>query len=231
VELGEAEPLGVLDHHQGGLRDVDAHLDHGGGHQDVEPAPVEGVHDLLLLGAFHPAVDQADAELREHVPLQVLGHPGGVLEIEGLRFRDEGVDDEDLVGLCDLLPDDLVDAGTLPLVEDLRPDGLLPRGHLVDDRDVQIPIDGHRERSGDGGRRHDQHVRVGALGAQGGALHDPEAMLLVDDREAELPELHPLLDEGMGADDDVDLPRLDLPGDLPLLRAAHPAHQQGRPQA
>ena len=72
---------------------------------------VEGLHDLVLLRTLHPSVDETDAKLREDILLKVLGHPGGILEIKGLRFRNEGVDDEDLVSLDDLLPDDFVDPG------------------------------------------------------------------------------------------------------------------------
>ena len=45
VQLRQAEALGVLDHHQRGVRHVDADLDHGGGHQHVHLACREGVHD------------------------------------------------------------------------------------------------------------------------------------------------------------------------------------------
>ena len=38
VELGQAEALGVLDHHDGGVGHVHAHLDHGGGHQHLHLA-------------------------------------------------------------------------------------------------------------------------------------------------------------------------------------------------
>src|SRR5918994_2052621 len=41
VELGDAEAVGVEDHHDGGVGDVDAHLDHRRGHQQVEPALAE----------------------------------------------------------------------------------------------------------------------------------------------------------------------------------------------
>ncbi len=49
VELGDAEPLGVEEHHRGGVGDVDAHLDHGGRDQDVDLPGGEGAHGRLLL--------------------------------------------------------------------------------------------------------------------------------------------------------------------------------------
>ena len=35
MELGQAEALGVLNHHDGGRRHIDADLDHGGGDQEL----------------------------------------------------------------------------------------------------------------------------------------------------------------------------------------------------
>ena len=44
VQLGDAEPVGVEDHHHGGVGDVDADLDHRGGDQHVDLAGGEGAH-------------------------------------------------------------------------------------------------------------------------------------------------------------------------------------------
>ena len=59
---------------------------------------------------------------------------------------------------------------------------------------------------GNGRGRHDEQVRgLLALAAQGVALLDAEAVLLVDDDQAEVVELHLVLDQGVGADDDAGL--------------------------
>ena len=56
VELGDAEPVGVHDHHGGGVGDVDADLDDGGGDQDVHLARGEAAHHVVLVVGLHPAV-------------------------------------------------------------------------------------------------------------------------------------------------------------------------------
>ena len=44
-----------------------------------------------------------------------------------------------------------------------------------------------------------------ALAAEGGALHDAETvLLLVDDGEGQVGDVHGVLDEGVGADEDVE---------------------------
>ena len=56
----------------------------------------------------------------------------------------------------------------------------------------------------------------GPFGPQGRALHDSKAVLLVDDDQAQFPEFHPLLDEGVGAHDEMDLTRFRSGGQLPF---------------
>ncbi len=57
---------------------------------------------------------------------------------------------------------------------------------------------------------------VAALCLEGGALADAEAMLLVDDRQAEARELDRLADDGVRADDDLGHSPADRVVDLPL---------------
>ena len=60
VELGEAEGLGALDHHDRGVGDVDADLDHGGGDQEPGAAGGEVGHRRVLRRRRQLAVDEAD---------------------------------------------------------------------------------------------------------------------------------------------------------------------------
>ena len=67
VKLGEAETVGGFDHHNGGVGDVYADLDDGGGDEDVEVAVVESGHDGVLPAGGHPSVEEADAEVGEDI--------------------------------------------------------------------------------------------------------------------------------------------------------------------
>ena len=66
-----------------------------------------------------------------------------------------------------------------------------------------------------------------ALGAEGVALLDAEAVLLVDDDEAEVGEVDALLQEGVGADDDAGAAVGDLGARLPLRRGLQRPGEQG----
>ena len=111
-----------------------------------------------------------------------------------------------------------------------RLDRLAAGRHLVDDGDVEVAVQRQRERARDRRRRHHEHVRrvrgLRALLAQGGALHDAEAVLLVDDGDAEVVEAHAALDQRVRAAGDVDLAGLDRLVQLALLLRLQAAGEQ-----
>ena len=49
VKLRQAKAFRPLDQHNGGVGYVDAHLDHGGGHQDIQVAVAEAAQDPVLV--------------------------------------------------------------------------------------------------------------------------------------------------------------------------------------
>ncbi len=69
------------------------------------------------------------------------------------------------------------------------------------------------------------------LGGQRGALLDAEPVLLVDDDEAEVGELHAVLEQGVGADDDARRSRRDVEQRLPAGGRAQRAGEQRDPGA
>ena len=77
--------------------------------------------------------------------------------------------------------------------------GLLQGGHVPQARKR------HVQRPGDGSRREGQGVHLAGHLPELLLVADAEALLLVDDEEAQVMELHALLDELVGADDEVHL--------------------------
>ncbi len=80
----------------------------------------------------------------------------------------------------------------------LRGDGLASGGLLVEHRHVHVAEIGEGEGARDRGRGHHQDVDRLALGAERQALVDAEAMLLVDDRDAEVVETRRLPETARG---------------------------------
>ena len=94
---------------------------------------------------------------------------------------------------------------------------------LVEDREVHVAVLRQRQAARDRRRGHHQDVGGTALRAEVHALADAEAVLLVDDGEAEVVEGDVLLEERVGADEDGDLAgreRGELAGALGALVAA-----------
>ena len=89
--------------------------------------------------------------------------------------------------------DDLLDAIH---VGETRINRFAASGLLCETRDVEIAVVRHQQRARDRRRRHHENIGavVAALGLQGQALMDAEAMLLVDHRKGEISERHVVLE-------------------------------------
>ena len=66
MELGEAEPLGILDEHDARVGDIDADLDDGRAYQNIQFAVFESCHHCLFFRRFESAVQETDTERREY---------------------------------------------------------------------------------------------------------------------------------------------------------------------
>ncbi len=185
VELGEAEAVGVFDDHEGGVGDVDADFDDGGGDEDVKFAAFEAGHGDLLVVGRHAAVEEAEAEAGEFVGGEVGVHIGGGAERGALRLLagspggglgqllferevelglvavgafDERVDDVGLTAGGDLLADEVPDFAGAVLGHAAGGDGGAAGREFVDDGDFEVAVEGECEGSGNGGCGHDEDV-------------------------------------------------------------------------
>ena len=230
MQLRQPQPLRVLDDHQRGVGHVDADFDDGGGHQQVGLAFLEAAHRGLLVGGFHASVDEGHAQLGQR---RGQGFVGG---LRGLRH--------DLVAVVDQRADPVglppFGAGGADALHQLWPalraqsHGLhrrTARRQFVDGRHVQIGIGRHRQRARDRRGRHDQLVRhavhARALVAQRQPLVHPEAVLLIDDGQAQIVEDHRLLHQRMRAHHHLRLARGHLGQHLRARLAGHLAGQPG----
>src|SRR5439155_15317050 len=118
----------------------------------------------------------------------------GRARLRGLGLLDQRADDVRLPAVVEVLAQAAVGLGGA-LGSDPRGDDRLARGgRLRDLRDRQVAIERQRERARDRGRGHVKNVRRAAFGERA-ALLDAEAVLLVDDRDAELAEVDAFLDQ------------------------------------
>ena len=185
-------------------------------------------HRRLLLGRLHLAVQQPEPQARQLAGGELLELLGRGLGLDLRRALHERADDVRLAARGDLLAQTVVGD---PPVRRRRPDHLggdrrPPRRHLVQLAAVEVAVDEHRRGTRDRRRRHHEHVRRGAEVAQQRALLDAEAVLLVDDREAELRERRVAVEQRVGADDDVDVAGGEPGRDLPAVGRADAVGEQ-----
>ena len=187
MQLGEPEAIGVLDDHDGRVRDVDPQLHDGRGDQDVDLAVGERPQRPLL-------VRRAEGTVQEPHPRRgELAPEAGV--VSDRRHRPEApgrlahrTDHERLAPLPDRVAQARV--GRPAPVGSLAHQGGrggAPRGALGQEGGVQIAVQREGEAARDRRRRHREQVRRArpTASAQPGALRDAEAVLLVGDHQPE----------------------------------------------
>ena len=121
------------------------------------------------------------------------------------RF-DAIVDEVDLAAPSQLVPDRPLDHRRVEL-DDVRLNRQPVLGWRLDDRHVANADERHVQRPRNRRRGHRQHVDALAHLLDALLVRDAEALLLVDDEQAQIFELHVLRQQPMRADDDVDLAR------------------------
>ena len=183
-------------------------------------------HLLFLLFGFHLAVYLAQAELGEDI-FQLLKTVFEVLQVKALAFLDEREDDIDLSSLLDLLADAFVERRHAVVIDMGGLDGLASWGQFVDDANIEIAVESHRQGAWNGRCRHHKHMRrVLALAPQLCTLGHAEAVLLVNHHHTEMGKLHGVLNDSMGSYENLHLARQQTVKNLLAFLAFDDARQQ-----
>ena len=210
VQLRQAKALGVLDHHQRRIGHVHAHFDHRGTHQHRRVALHKAGHYRFFVGRCHARVQQAHLgrlpigpDHALHRRLQVGVGLGGVGQVERLALFNQWADPIDLTPQFDLRADTLHHLVAARLVEQLGDHRRAPGWQLVQGGNIQVGVVAHGQGARNRrGRHHQQvwlHRLVAQLAAQRQTLGHAKAVLLVDDGQRQVLEMHLLLDDGVGA--------------------------------
>ncbi|MCY1352806.1 hypothetical protein D9M69_391250 [compost metagenome] len=195
VQLGQAELVGALDDDGVGAGHVDAGLDDGRGHQHVEALVVEVAHHLFEIALAHLPVADRDARFRHQ-----FGQVGGAF-LDGRHFVVQVID---LAAAQQLAQQGFLDRGVLPL-HDEGAHRQPARRRGGDDGQVAHARHRHVQGARDGRGGEGEDIHLAAQGFQLFLLAHAEAVFLVDDRQAQVLEAHVILQQLVGADDDVDL--------------------------
>lgn len=204
VELGESEAVGVVDEHDGGVGDVDADFDDGGGDEGVDVVLAEVLDDVVFGVAVDASVEECDLVGFESFGPGLVSAGGG-LGVDFFGVFDEGVDEVDLASLVELGFEEGGDVFEFVVFADGGDDFAAVLWAFGDGGDVEVAVEGEGEGAWDGGGGHDEDVGgVGVLLDEFGALGDAEFVLFVDDGEVEVWECGVCgVEEGVGADGEV----------------------------
>lgn len=203
MELGQSEPLGPVDEHDRRIGHVDADFDDAGSHQKLYITAGKGFHDGFFLFPGHLSVDEAAAKPGKYRRPQLVIQGRGRLEVHVFRFFHEGTDDVTLLTGFHRLFHERIDAPAHGFTHSIGLDDLPSRWQVADGGHVEVAVQRQRQRAGNGRRRHVQRVRRPALFLQGFPLAHAKTVLFIGHDEPQGRKLHVVLDECVGADEDL----------------------------
>ena len=194
MQLCEPHVVGAIDHNGVGGRHVDAAFDDRRAQQQIEAPMIEVDHQVLEIPLAHLAVTDAHLGLGEQ-RLQLAG-----------EFLDRAhfvVHEIYLPAAAQLAQTRLAQRRPVPF-DDEGLDGEPLRGGRGDQRQIAQAAESHVERTGNGSGGQRQHVDVGAQRLHPLLVTHPEAMLLIDDEQAEILEACVRVKQSVRGDHDVD---------------------------
>ena len=179
VQLSQTEPLGVFNHHDSSIRNIDAHFYDCRGNKDLYISFRKALHDFLFFIRWHPAVQSRNFEpVTEIFPKHVTVLENVLTGSIFARFNHR-TDYIYLPSLQDLFFNELVCSLSV-----FRPyNAVLYRqtfgGKFIQHGDIQITIQNHRQCARDRSCTHNQYVRSRSLGRQHASLSHSEPMLFI----------------------------------------------------
>ena len=229
------------------MRVVHSHFHHRCGHQHLGSAILEVLQGPVFFIDFLRAPGQTHVGISKGAFFQFSIHTLGCPELRGFIFRGGVLPllqipvavhlrayDVGLLSLPDLLSQVSVKIFSSVFRNDARLNRNPALRHLIHHGQIQIAIENQGQ--GPGNRRggHHQHMgpphcAVGAFPFKGGALIDPEAVLLIRNDQSQLPVRHPRTDQRLGPEDGVACALRQLPEDFLPFAGFRGARQQTAP--
>ena len=194
MQLAQPHVVRVLDDQRIDVGDVDSGLDNGGADQHVDLTLGHTGHHVAELALGHLAVGRLDGNV---LAQQVTETGGGGIDAV-----------HPIVQVIHLsapaqLPADGIRQKAPVVLQHIGLDALAVLGRLLDGAHVADAGHGHVQRPGNRRSREGQGVHLSGHLTQTLLVGDAEALLLVDDEQTQVFELHALAQQLMGADKQV----------------------------
>src|ERR1700723_558806 len=190
----------------------------------MQVAAAETLHYIFFFIAGEAAMQQAEFQLRENIPGEsfIFGSRGFEFH---LRFLDNRIKDVSLASGGNFAANRFPRGGQLRFIEPARGDRRAAGRHFIDHGDIEIAVNGESESTRDGRRSHNEHMRRCAFFHQALALQHAEAVLFVDDHEAETLEFNSVFDQRVRASDELGFAGADAFERGQFFAALHAAYE------
>ena len=216
IKLCEAKPIGAFNDQSIAVGDIEAGLDDGRADEDVVLPRDEGGHGFFQFACTHLPVANNDARFGYQGGQPFGNGPDGlhaIVQVEDLAAAGQ-------LGLHGIAHEFLVVAA------DDGADGEAFAWGRLNDAQVAGAHEGEVERPWNRGRTHGKHIDLGAHLLQAFLVTDAEAVLFIDDDEAEFTEGGAVGEQGVGADYDVNRARGGAGTNVSFLLGGAEAAQQ-----
>ena len=140
VELGKAEPVRILHHHQRRIGYIYTHLDNRGCYQNIGIALGKFCHHHFLFSGLHLSVQKRYTQVGEHLLLQGFRPNLCGFQIQTFGFFYRRTHHIALMSLGHMLADKIVDSGSVAFIYQEGINLLSAGGQLVQYGHLQIPV-------------------------------------------------------------------------------------------
>ena len=199
MELGESETFRVFNHHNRGVGNIDAHFDDNRGNQHLDLIVIKTFHNPVFFLLFHGPVQQRGLNAFEP-SAQFLIQLFRRFHIQRFRFVDERRYHIGLPSFLKFLFHKIITGVSLTLINGAGCNFLPSRRKLVNDGNIQISIQDHRQGPWNRCRGHNQHMGVFPFFGKSGPLVDAEPVLLVGNDKPQFVKDHIRLNNRVGPD-------------------------------
>ncbi len=229
MKLRQAKSLCMFDDHHGGVRHIDSYFHDGSRHEDLHFVTVEALHDIVLLLARKPPMQQPQLQLGENFFRKLFVLVDGCFQLE-LGFLDDRINDVALAPRGDFAPERFPNAGKMLLGGHARDDRGAAGRQFIQHGNVQVAIKSERQRPRN--RCGGEHQDVGRVPMERGLVHESfalqhaETVLLVNGHKAKPRECHVFFDQRVRAHYELRFTRFDALEGCLLFRALETADEQ-----
>ena len=141
MKLRQAKAVGVLDHHDGSVGDVDADFDHRGGDKNFNLARLKFAHHVFFFVGIKPPMQQPDMKVGKNLLPQLPVHLLGSFQFAFFVLLNYRINDVSLMSCGDLLANEIPNFGRALVGHRASDNRRASRRKLVEHGDIEVAVE------------------------------------------------------------------------------------------